>query len=96
MEVKEIEVEGKSYDVMIVWRGSHYCAYVTLKDKEIKDYMDLGNCTYQNDNVFGVDTAHYYNFEMTAEQKKEDAIEQIKDLIKEYNAYKDRKARSGK
>lgn len=45
---------------------------------------EFGNETYREGNVIGVDTLHYYNQKMSYEEKKEDAIRQIKIIIDEY------------
>ena len=63
------------------------CAYVILKGNKPDCYMDLENCTYNNDDVFGVDTNHSHNWNMTFEEKFKDAEEQIKDLIKSFRKF---------
>jgi len=40
--------------------------------------------TYRNGNIIGVDTAHSYNQNQSYEQRKQDAITQIKLIIDEY------------
>ena len=67
--------------------NKYYCAYVYLPKLSHKMYSEgLGNeCTYCKGKVAGVDTAHYYNDNMTLEQKFEDAMRQIKTVIKDYN-----------
>ncbi len=59
-------------------------AYVYLDGLENMECDFLGNETYREGNVVGVDTAHYYNEGQTLEEKLEDARQQIKDIIREY------------
>ena len=63
-----------------------YCAYVLLgKLKKGVESYDLGNCTYHDGNVFGVDTNHMHNWNQSKEEKHADSIRQIKEVIKSYN-----------
>ena len=87
-----ITVDKKEYDIALIPVDSgitkephHICAYVILKGKRIKEYMDLDCCTYKEGYVYGIDTAHFDNMKMTIEEKEIDAIKQIKLLIKSYN-----------
>lgn len=82
-EIKRIKVNKKFYDITLILietgSGKWYYAYVYL---DRKDKNDLDNCTYNHGNVYGIDTMHYFNTNQTIEQKKDDAIRQIKELIK--------------
>jgi len=84
--IKKIHIAGKNYFITILKLGEnldiireYYTAYVYLDNPKLED---LTNCTYHNDNVYGIDTAHSFNFYMTSEQKEKDAIKQITELIK--------------
>lgn len=84
--MKRIVVNGKKYDISFKnVENKWWCAYVILKGKKIKNYTVLGNCTYREEDVYGVDTAHAYNSKMTFDEKKEDAERQIRNVIKDYN-----------
>jgi len=64
---------------------SHICAYVRLIPpfRSSDDYEYLYE-TYREDDVFGVDTAHYHNKNQNMTQKLEDAKRQITELIQEH------------
>jgi len=88
----EIKINKKSYIIAIKKvesRSNHFtdwfCAYVILKGKKIIDSDVLSYCTYRDGNIFGIDTAHFWNEKQTEEEKFEDAIKQITCLIKSYN-----------
>ncbi len=87
--IETIKVNNKNYDIFLMPVGIDkdrwVCAYVKLKPiKEIaEDYLD--NCTYHEEDVYGIDTAHSHNFNMSYEEKEEDAIKQITGLIKDFN-----------
>lgn len=95
--MERIQIDKKNYDIGLTINGSHLpknlsisdeprwiCAYVILK-RTNKDYTEFANCTYREDNVYGVDTAHSYNDKMTLEEKRQDAIKQIRKVIKAVN-----------
>ena len=46
--------------------------------------LQLRNETYRNGNTIGIDTAHSWNDHTSFEEKKQDAIRQITELIKDY------------
>jgi len=80
---------------IIIYKG-HQIVLIReiLIDKFVNGYVylehlqempkELTGETYRKGKIIGVDTAHYYNQKMTYEQKKEDAIRQIKTIIDEY------------
>ena len=64
---------------------SHICAYVRLtppfRSSDDDDYSDE---TFREEDVFGVDTAHFSNRNQNMTQKQEDAKWQITQLIQEH------------
>ena len=63
----------------------HICAYVRLIPPfRCNDEYEYSNETYREDDVFGVDTAHFYNRNMDMNQKLDDAKRQITELIEEH------------
>lgn len=94
--IKRIIINKKSYDVALCPLGldrSDYnlkawvCAYVILpKWKGMESPTScLNYCTYYNNGVYGIDTNHAHNMEMNLEQRYQDALMQIKELIKSFN-----------
>lgn len=88
------KIEGKNYDITLIkvisliklsYIDDYILAYVYL-DKNVK--RELSCCTYHHGNIYGIDTAHYYNTKMTLEQKESDAVRQITELIKDYGRKK--------
>ena len=87
--IKKIIVNNKEYFITLIRlgvpkdkfniTGELICAYVYL-DNPI-DNSDWSDWTYHEGNVYGVDTAHWHNNEMTLDEKREDAIKQITELI---------------
>jgi hypothetical protein len=83
--IKKIHIDGINYFITILKLGEdsniigdYYVAYVYLDNPHLED---LTNCTYHNDNVYGIDTAHLVNLDMNLEQREKDAIKQITKLI---------------
>jgi hypothetical protein len=68
--------------------GDYVNGYVYLPGLEKSNIPDgnLGSETFRNGNIVGIDTAHYHNEKMTYEQRKADAIRQIKEIINEYES----------
>lgn len=61
-------------------------AYTYLENiGKYANHFDNSMATLIRDHFVGVDTAHNYNENMTIDEKREDAIRQIKIVIKEYN-----------
>lgn len=88
VQIKKIKVNKKEYLITILRLGGRirqegywYTAYVYLNNPNLKE-QDLHHCTFHVKNTYGVDTDHYYNEEMTLEEKFKDAMFQIKELIK--------------
>ena len=63
--------------------GKYVCGYVYLDNIEILE-KNIGQETYRKGNVIGVDTAHSYIDNMTYEEKREDAIRGVKEIIDIY------------
>ena len=81
-----VEIEFVVRDVTSTQK--HVCAYTHILDNEdISDTLkySLSNETYRNTTanacIVGIDTAHYYNEQMTHSEKLADAERQIKSLI---------------
>ena len=90
--MRRIKINDRYYDIAIVGIRykidtiNHYCGYVILSQLPPDfDYDNLSCCTFKDGNVFGVDTNHIWNLDQTLEEKEEDCIRQIKDLIYDYN-----------
>ena len=86
--IKEINVDGKIYFITLkemelagTKMDKWVCAYVDLKGVKEKEY-GLDCQTFHDGDTYGVDTAHSWNDGMTLDEKRENAIEQIKRLIK--------------
>lgn len=83
--ISKIIIDGKVYYITLKEighdgvPGKWICAYVDLKGVKKND---LDNQTYHTGDTYGVDTAHTWNDNMSLEEKKKDAIRQIKELIK--------------
>lgn len=86
--IEKIKINKQDYYITIIEIecsiGNYYTAYVYLDNANFDDDL-LSNCTFHQDNIYGVDTMHYYNQVMKIEEKYDDAIRQIKELIKSYN-----------
>ena len=63
--------------------GGWWCAYVTLNGVLADEYPHE---TFREGNKVGVDTAHTYNMNMTANEKFEDAKNQIHAVIEAHEA----------
>ena len=86
---QKIKVRGKEFIVSFhklgLLNNEWFTAYVYFEGIELRDeysYMDFSYCTYNEDNVWGIDTNHLFNDRMTLEEKYRNAEEQIKSLIK--------------
>jgi len=87
--IKKIIVNNKEYFITLIKlgvsqdkfniTGEWICAYVYL-DNPI-DSSDWSDWTYHEGNVYGVDTAHSHNWNMTLDKKRLDAIKQITELL---------------
>ena len=94
MPLQTIIKEGK-YQIVLMrmvskskGRCDWVCGYVYLDDLDkIPDDEYLANQTYREGKVVGVDTEHPYNWNMSYEEKVEDAVEQVKDVITSYESY---------
>ncbi len=92
--LKKITIKGFDVELHLVDVGlklkdtgltNWYCAYVTfaytLKDsygsETFREVEDKGV-------VIGIDTAHFYNINMSMEEKEIDAINQITEIIDEH------------
>lgn len=89
-----VVINKKKYDIEIklveISVGKHifnkwYCAYVTLPMMKQDATNILSHCTFHQKDKYGVDTAHAWNDGMTMEQKYDDALYQIRELIKSFN-----------
>lgn len=67
--------------------GSYVNAYVYIDEIDItKNFEDeIPNCTYQNGNIVGIDTAQSFNEHQTYEQRYDSARRQITDVINFFN-----------
>lgn len=61
-----------------------FCAYVELQDSNVLSDYYLGNVTYREDDVLGVDTAHAFNEGQPLENKLSSALHQIERVIKKW------------
>ena len=62
--------------------STHITAYSEIKGSKILNLEKLnGSCTYQEGDVFGVDTAHHYQSDYSMEEKTISAINQIISVI---------------
>lgn len=80
--IKKMSVENK-YSIYDHKTNDYYCMYVELPELE-KISDTLSSETYREKNTVGIDTHHYNNFNQTLEEKYNDGIEQIKEVIEEY------------
>jgi len=79
----------KGYDVTILKFSLEcdkipewYCAYVKFKDKIKNEYY---NETFRDKEfIIGIDTNHYHNTNQTDEEKLQDCIKQITEVIEEH------------
>lgn len=62
-------------------KGNYFCAYVYL-DK--LPNRELSFETYRRNNTVGIDTAHLWNEFQTLEEKRNDALRQIRELIEDW------------
>ena len=76
---KRLEKPSKRLKIL----QDYFTAYVYLKHLTV-NMETFGEQTYRKGNVIGIDTSHYYNTEMSSEEKKEDAYRQIINVIEEY------------
>ena len=86
MGIKIIDGYAVTFVQMTHMKEPYVNAYVNIP--EIKDmnypFEGIGcECTYHNGDVLGIDTIHGYNKDMTFEEKYQDAVKQIKSVIKE-------------
>jgi hypothetical protein len=85
---EDIVVKGRTYRIRLVKMTlspmpSYYCAYVDLSDIDALISGHSFGETFREGNTFGVDTAHMYNDKMSLEEKRQDAIRQIRGVIEE-------------
>ena len=81
LNIKKHKIELVKHKKYISW----YTAYVKLKGK-ISPNVYIHE-TYRSGNTIGIDTMHFLNNEMTIEQQREYALEQIKAVIIEHQKY---------
>ena len=72
---------------VVMGKEAWYCAYVTLNNSRMWKYTieHMGNVTYHEDDVVGIDTAHAYNEGQTDTGKLVNAIMQMQIILNRWN-----------
>lgn len=91
-KIKKIKIRGKIFFIMFQELGFDLECKLLKSSRWVSAYVYLENKrrrnlfyeTYREGNVIGIDTGHYWNWEMTLEEKYKDAERQITELIKDY------------
>ena len=77
--------KGRTYAILDFRKGgvnlNHFCAYVYLPFPKEKEYCYE---TFRHGKTIGIDTNHWNNEKMSIDEKREDAIKQIQEVIDEY------------
>jgi len=78
---RELSAKPEIMKKLLSKNSEWICAYVYL-NKKVKG--ELAWETFHKGNMYGIDTNHSHNEDMTIEERRTDAIKQIKLLIKDY------------